>query len=279
MNPDIPQLPPLSTEKSPKAQSLDRKIIRAIPENLHPLANAALEDAEILAYQDYANVVSIRRLGYNDHGPVHMRKVVLNALKMAALLEDAGVPLSLEREGAGTHDDSLVALLLGGLLHDIGMSVTRDGHEHIGARLALPIIDRLLPIYSGDDVRKLVTIRSLVVEAIVGHMATTHIHSIEAGLILIADGCDMEKGRARIPMMLNKHARVGDIHKYSSAAVERIDITAGTEKPICISIVMNSNVGFFQVEEVLFTKLNSSPVKPFIELRAGVDGEQMKDYL
>ena len=276
---DVGPVPGVPEGKSPKALSLERKIMRALPEVLHELAHAALEDEEILAYQDYANVVSIRRLGYNDHGPVHMRKVVLNALKMADLLEKADVPLSLEREGGGTHDDSVAAIFLGGLLHDIGMSVTRDGHEHVGARLALPILDRLLPIYTGNDIRRMVTIRSLAVETIVGHMATVSIHSIEAGLILIADGCDMEKGRARIPMLLNTHARVGDIHKYSSAAVEKIRITEGERKPICITIEMSSTVGFFQVEEVLFTKLNSSPVKPFIELQAGVDGEEMKVYL
>ncbi len=36
---------------------------------------------------------------------------------------------------------------------------------------------------------------------------------------LIADGCDMERGRARIPMMLNTESRVGDIHKYSATSI------------------------------------------------------------
>ena len=32
--------------------------------------------------QDYANNVSIKRLGFNDHGPVHMRQVASNSIKM-----------------------------------------------------------------------------------------------------------------------------------------------------------------------------------------------------
>ena len=51
-----------------------------------------VEDEELQELQDYANNVSIKRLGYNDHGPVHMRQVVGNAIKMLNLLQDAGIP-------------------------------------------------------------------------------------------------------------------------------------------------------------------------------------------
>ena len=46
-----------------------------------------LENEEIKAIQDYANTVSITRLGLNDHGPVHMRTVCYNALKMLRILK------------------------------------------------------------------------------------------------------------------------------------------------------------------------------------------------
>jgi hypothetical protein len=41
---------------------------------------------------------------------------------------------------------------------------------------------------------------------------------------------------------------------------------------------MNQSVGFFQVEEVLYPKLNMSPAKEFIELYAGVEGHEPKRY-
>ena len=80
-----------------------------------------LQDKEIQALQDYGNTVAIKRLGYNDHGPVHMRSVVRSALAMADLMHKAGIPLSLESDDAGTYEDSLIALITAGMLHDIGM--------------------------------------------------------------------------------------------------------------------------------------------------------------
>jgi hypothetical protein len=260
-------------------QSLDRRLIELTPEPLVPIARDMLHDPEIKALQDYANTVSIKRLGYNDHGPVHMRKVVKNALKMAHLLHDAGVDLSLESEGVGEFTDSVLAIFVAGLLHDIGMTLTRQDHENYSAELARPIIERVLQTYYGNDITRRTIVRSLILECIVGHMAMIRIHSLEAGLILAADGCDMEKGRARIPMLLNQQARVGDIHKYSSAAVDRIRIKRGEERPIRIEIEMSQSVGFFQVEEVLFPKLNMSPAKPYIELVAGVLDEEPRRYL
>lgn len=267
------------SDKSPKEDSMNRRILELLKGDLREPAAHVLADAELHHYQEHANNISIRRLGYNDHGPVHMRKVVLNALTMANLLHEAGVQLSLEAEDVGTFSDSLIVLFLSGLLHDIGMSVTREGHEHISAMLAAPLLDRILPLFYSNDTRCTTIARATITECIIGHMALTRIHSLEAGLILIADGCDMEKGRARIPMMLSTGARVGDIHKYSSAAIEKIQIAKGEELPIRITVEMNSSVGFFQVEEVLYPKLNCSPAKPFVELYAGIIGEELKRYL
>lgn len=284
--------------KSPKQVHLEADILRMVrdasPERrgrrggivkpawkgtAHRAAEILLHDREIQSLQEYANIVSIKRLGFNDHGPVHMRSVVLNALIMADLLHGQGTKLSLEADEAGSYEDSQVALLCAGMLHDIGMTVGREDHEHASVELALPIVDRVLREVYGEDIERRVVVRSMVIECIVGHMATQRIHSLEAGLILIADGCDMEKGRARIPMMIATESRVGDIHKYSASAIEEVRIEKGAERPIRITIEMKDSVGFFQVEEVLFHKINSSPVKPLIELYAGVIGKKMKCYL
>ena len=110
-------------------------------------------------------------------------------------------------------------------------------------------------------------------------MATRKINSLEAGLVLIGDGSDMEKGRARIPTMLSSKARVGDIHRTSASAIQKVKIFKGQEKPINITVEMNASVGFFQIEEVFFPKINTSPVKPYIELFAGVTDREMLRYL
>lgn len=265
--------------KSPKEASLDRRILESTEGEARRAAELLLADEEIQALQEYANIVSIRRLNYNDHGPVHMRKVALNALAMLRLLRSAGVKTSLESDAAGTADDSAVAVLMAAFLHDIGMSIGRQHHELNSAMLAEPILTRLLArLYPGDAMRR-TTVKCLALEGIEGHMATQRIHSIEAGLILVADGCDMEKGRSRIPMMLSVEPRVGDIHQYSAAAISKVDIGPGEHRPIRIDVAMDESVGFFQVEEVLLQKVNMSPVKPQIELYAAVHGQEARKYL
>ena len=229
--------------------------------------------------QDYANNVSIKRLGFNDHGPVHMRQVCANAIKMLNILQQSGIKTSLEEEEIGTFEDSMCALIMAGLMHDLGMSIGRQGHEDMSVILAQPIIDRALMHIYPDDLRRRVVIKSLTTECIVGHMSSQKIHSIEAGIILIADGCDMTKGRARIPMAINTTPRVGDIHKYSANAIGRIGIHRGERKPIRIDVEMSGDVGYFQVEEVLLTKIDSSPAKKFVELYATVEGQEPKCYL
>ena len=42
---------------------------------------------------------------------------------------------------------------------------------------------------------------------------------------------------------------------------------------------MSGDVGFFQIEEVLLTKIDSSPAKELVELYAGVMGSDNKCYL
>jgi metal-dependent HD superfamily phosphatase/phosphodiesterase len=270
--------------KSPKEISINNKIIEKL--SAFKLSGKALEcaklimeDEEIQATQEYANTVSIMRLGYNDHGPVHMRTVALNAVIMMDLLKKAGIKTSLEKEETGSFEDSLCAVLFAAMLHDLGMSVGRQDHELHSVYLALPVIQRLLERLYPDTVQKRVIIRSLALEGISGHMGTRSIHSLEAGVVQIADGCDMTKGRARIPMALGGSPRAGDIHQYSANSIEEVRIQGGKENPIGIEVLMSSEVGLFQVEEVLLGKIASSPAKPHIELYAMVQGKAPKRYL
>lgn len=266
-------------KKSPKQISLEKQIMNHVEGKSAEIARLIFDDREVQALQDYANIVSIKRLGFNDHGPVHMRKAALNSILMLDLLTKAKIKLNLEREKMGTAEDSKVAVFLASLLHDIGMTVSRDKHEFISISLALPIVDRILMKIYGNDTTKRVVIRSVITEGIFGHMATQTINTLEAGLVLIGDGCDMENGRARIPQLLSDRPKVGDIHKYSSMAIEKVSFSPGTDKPIRIRIDMNQSVGFFQVEEVLFPKILSSPVKRHIELYAGIKGKDLLKYL
>ena len=267
--------------KSVKEVSVESKILKRLqnsPKCLE-LVNYLFKDAELQEMQDYANNVSIKRLGYNDHGPVHMRQVTANAIKMLNILHEAGILTSIEAEEIGTFEDSMCAVILAGLMHDLGMMIGREGHEQMSVILAKPILERAVMHLFPDDLHRRTIIKSVAIEAIIGHMASRRIHSIEAGIILIADGCDMTKGRAKIPLAINTTPKVGDIHKYSANAIDRISIHRGEKKPIRIDIQMSAEVGFFQIEEVLITKINMSPSKQFVELYAGVEGEEPKCYM
>lgn len=259
---------------------MEERILNRLDGKPLQAAELLFADVELQAMQEYTNIVSIKRLGFNDHGPVHMRKATYNAIRMFDLLKDADIKMNLEKEGVGNNSDSLVGVLFASLLHDLGMSIAREQHEYQSITLALPFMDKILAqIYKPDEYMLKTAVRSIAIEGIFGHMATHRIHSLEAGLVLIGDGSDMEKGRARIPTMLSHTPRVGDIHRTSSSAVQKVKISKGHEKPINITVEMNASVGFFQIEEVFFPKINISPVKPYIELYAGVIDREMLRYL
>jgi metal-dependent HD superfamily phosphatase/phosphodiesterase len=208
-----------------------------------------------------------------------MRTVTLNALIMMDLLRRAGVKTSLEKEETGGFEESLQGVLCGAFLHDTGMGVGRQDHELHSVYMAYPILVRILGELHPDHIHKQVMIRSLALEAISGHMGTRTIHSLEAGIVQVADGCDMKKGRARIPLAIAGSPRVGDIHQYSAGAIEELTIEAGAEKPISIRVNMTSEVGLFQVEEVLLNKIASGTAKSYIELYAILNGGEPKRYL
>lgn len=265
--------------KSPLENHLDKELLGMLEGTPLDIARKLCNDEEIHTYQELANTVSIKRMGFNDHGPVHMRKVAINAMRMFNLLMEAGIRTSLVREDSGNEDDSRIAVLLASFLHDIGMSVGRQNHEMSSVILANNLMERLLLDTFPEQTARRIAIKSVALEGIMGHMTHHAIHTLEAGIILIADGCDMEKGRARIPMLLNQESRVGDIHKYSSASVEKVTIEKGGERPVKITVEMSASVGFFQVEEVLIGKVMASTVKKHIELYAFVSGRDIKRYI
>jgi metal-dependent HD superfamily phosphatase/phosphodiesterase len=271
-------------KRSAKEIALDNKLKEAVGEfGLSGKAAACmrllLQDEEVQAAQEYANTVSIVRLGYNDHGPVHMRTVVLNTMIMLRLLHQAKIKTSLEQDECGDFEDSLTAVICASMLHDLGMGVGRQDHELYSVFFACPILERILAEVYGADLYKRTMVRALAVESISGHMGSRTVHSLEAGVMQVADGCDMTKGRARIPLALGHSFTTSTIHQYSANSIEEVRIGAGKEKPIRIDVFMSSEVGIFQVEEVLLKKISGSTAKQYIELYASVGEAQAKQYL
>ena len=277
--------------KSPKEQQVEAKLRKQVEDlaSRNPeggdlpvrLLGILLKHPEITALQNYANTVSITRIGLNDHGPVHMKTVTRNALKILGILHEAGVQTCVEKEQTGTFTDSIMAVMFAAMLHDSGMTIARKNHELYSGIICHTLIgDILQQLFPEEkDMMRRVVIRSLAMEGILGHMGSHPVHSIEAGVILIADGCDMTKGRARIALEIPTEPAVGDMHKYSAHSIEKVKIRRGENRPLKIEVTMKSEVGFFQIEAVLIPKIQASPVRGLVELYAGVEGEEMKRYV
>jgi metal-dependent HD superfamily phosphatase/phosphodiesterase len=270
--------------KSPREVNIDIKLIDLVdtfnfPGPAMKCIKLLLANEELQASQEFANNVSIVRLGFNDHGPVHMRTVAYNAVLMLDLFRKAGIKTTLESDGCGSFEDSIIAVMIAAMFHDLGMAMGRQNHELHSMVLAMPIIDRVLDQVYHDDLHKRVIIRALALEGIAGHMGSLTVSSLEAGIIQVADGCDMTKGRARIPISITHGTKTGLIHQYSANSIEEVIITAGSEKPVRIDVNMSSEVGLFQVEEVLMHKIAESTAKQYIELYAKVGTDAEKRYL
>ena len=111
--------------------------------------------------------------------------------------------------------------------------------------------------------------------AIIGHRRRGEPYTVEAGVVRVADALDMAHGRTRLPV---EAGQMG-IHSISAAAIDRVEISAGTERAVRIEIAMNNSAGIFQVDDLLATKLRGTPLEPHVEVVAEVEGEAEKRLL
>jgi uncharacterized protein len=85
----------------------------------------------------------------------------------------------------------------------------------------------------------------------------------------------MTQGRSRIPF----EQGAINIHSLSAAAVERVIIRSGDDKPVRIEAILNNSVGLFQLDELLRPKIASSSIAPYVEVEARIEGENEKRLL
>jgi uncharacterized protein len=237
---------------------------------LRTLVERANRDRQLKAWWHVANVNAVVRLEINDHSWVHVQIVANIALKLLRQLGRHGVEPSIVRDYGLERDDAEVAVLLGALLHCVGMAVHRDGHEDFSLFLAEPKARQLLEgLYEEPD---LTVLTAEVLHQITSHREYGRPLTLEAGILRVADALDMAKGRSRIPF---EHGRVS-IHSLSAAAIEEVAIADGEEKPVRIEILMNNSSGIYQVDGLLKAKLRGSGLEPHVEVIARIDTEAEK---
>ncbi|MEM0506427.1 MAG: phosphohydrolase [Thermosphaera sp.] len=234
----------------------------------------AISDIELLTLWEHSNIMAVKRLKYNDHGPVHAHIAAGAALSIFQILLKRGLTPSLIRDGVvSSNEYAMLVPLIGGLLHDIGNSIHRDMHEKIGALLAVPIIDRLLRQVVNDE-RDVIKIRQEIAHAIYCTSYDVECLTVEAGTVKVGDGLDMAEGRARVPYRLGGVS----IHSVSALSIRRVEINPGESNPIRINIYMNEYAGIFQVDEVLIPKIKTTPLKNMIEVHVIIGDKEVKSY-
>ncbi len=224
-------------------------------------------DDDLYALWIASNVVAIERLDMTDHGPVHVKIVANIALKMLRLLVEAGVqPAVVENYGLEVQDAEVV-VVLGALLHDLGMSIQRSDHENYSLFVAQEKLKSILPALY--DTATAAVMRSEVLHAIIAHRSGGKPLTLEAGIVRIADALDMAKGRSRIPFEKGSES----IHSVSAAAIESISIDAGGERPVCLTVEITHSAGIFQLDQLFREKLKGSGLEDHVELRAVLKGD------
>ena len=228
------------------------------------------QDQELLQLWRCVNINSVDRLNYTDHGQVHIKIVANMGLKLARMLADAGVEMSVVTDYGLTGQDAEVIVVLAACLHDLGISVHRDNHEVYSIIMAnLKAKELLDGLYSVPQRTIMV---SEILHAISAHHWDQRCLTIEAGIVKVADALDMTRGRSRIPF----EAGVTNIHSVSAAAVDKVKLSPGHEKPVRVEITMSNSAGIFQVDELLKRKLSSSSIAPYVEVVARIEGEAEK---
>jgi len=236
---------------------------------LATVVKAIEANKELQTYWKCANVNAIDRLGYSDHGSVHVKIVANIALKILRMLIEAGVKPSIVTNHKLTNEDAEVVVVLASILHDVGMIVHREGHDEFGLFIAFYLLHDLLKSYSIEE-RSIII--SEVLHAMVLHDSRIKPLTIEAGVVRVADALDMEKGRARIPFTLGKK----DIHAVSALAIDEVIIKKGKKKPILIKIVMNNSAGIFQIDNLLKPRIEDSGLQKYITVVAEVKPKERK---
>jgi uncharacterized protein len=258
------------------SQAVERMRIRVPPranKKLRDLIERVNADPQIKAWWHVSNVNAVKRLDINDHSWVHIQIVANIALKLLRQLTKHGVEAGVVRDYGMSADDAEVVVVLGALLHCVGMAVHRDSHEDWSMMLAEPKLRELLDgVYDEPDTT---VVASEVLQTITSHREYGRPLTLEAGIVRVADALDMAEGRSRIPF---QHGRVS-IHSLSAAAIESVEIKDGEHAPILIEIVMNNSSGIYQVDELLKAKLRGSGLEPHVEVVARIDTEAEKSLI
>lgn len=207
------------------------------------------------------NIMAIDRLSMSDHGPTHFQIVASNGIKILKLLEKNNIEMSVVKDFGLTNDYAEVVVFLACIMHDLGISIHRQGHEGYSLFIARDMMKDLLDFLPIEE--KMVII-SETLHAIISHRANGKPSTVEAGIVRIADAIDMGKGRSRITYKRGEK----NIYSESDLAISSVEILDGKEKPIEVRIHMTNPAGIFQGDDIMEEKLKGSNMEKHMLITA-----------
>ncbi len=222
---------------------------------------------------EVVNTNAMQRMGFSDHGPIHFKIVANMSLKILRVLRKAGAEAAIVRDYKLSWDYAELVVVLGSLLHDLGMTINRNNHEEYSLFLANRVMEELLEFL---PLRERVIVASEALHTIISHRSDGKPTTIEAGIVRVADALDMSEGRSRIPFEKGEV----NIHSLSAYAINSVEIIEGNDDtPLDIHIYMNNSSGLFQVDELLKEKLIGSGLEKYVQVKAFVEGETEKKLI
>ncbi|MFZ5438050.1 MAG: HD domain-containing protein [Patescibacteria group bacterium] len=242
---------------------------------LNQTINKINQDKEVQTLWRVANINAIERLNMTDHGPIHFQIVANIGLKLFQLISQVVKPTITKNYPETNLNHAETVVFLGCILHDLGMSINREGHEMLSLFLADRILQRTLEFIPVEE-RTIIIAETL--HAIFSHRNGGTPLTIEAGIVRVADALDMSKGRSRISFSKGDLS----IHSVSAMAINSVELRKGTIKPVIVKINMNNSSGLFQIDNLLKPKLKNSGLEKFIEVEAKMTGNSehrlVKDF-
>ena len=247
-----------------------------IPTNGNHLLEKAINNInnneEIATLWRVINVNAVDRLRMTDHGPIHFQIVANIAIKFARMLSKKGVKMSITRDYQLSSQYAELIIFFASVLHDLGMTINRKDHEMFSLFLANNLLHQLIDFLPVEE--KTIVI-SEVLHAIISHRSDGKPLTLEAGIVRVADALDMSEGRSRIVYQQEKL----DIYSVSAAAVDKVNIKEGKDKPIQIDILLNNSAGIFQLDELLKNKIVGSGIEPYLDVHAYVNQKTEKGLI
>jgi len=233
------------------------------------------KDPQLKILWKMGNIMTMKRLNYNDHGPVHAKIVAHNALKIYEILfplKDKFKWNTCTQAGL-SYEDGKNIVYIASILHDIGNAIHREHHERWSVILAEDIIDKILYQTYRKDVGE--KIKTEILHAIISH-EDMEAHTLEASCVKIGDALDMTKGRSRIPIIKGRFS----IHSESANAIDSVNIKKGNSiRPLRITISMHNPAGIFQIDQLLMQRIQTSVLRNNVRLIAKINGKTKVIYV